>query len=388
MSKKQPVMNRRSMLLGMSAVTVVGGIEYVKDRLQVLSGWNRDFKVFGTKSLRDRAAAKGLIYGATSLKRILSSDTNFAAHFAQECGILVPEAELKWQTLRPSLESFNFAPGDWLLEFTREHKIKLRGHTLIWHGALPSWFAEKVDRRNVEQVLKHHIERVVTHYAGEIHSWDVVNEAIALNDGRADGLRKTPWLQLLGPEYFEIAFHTAAQADPKALLVYNDYSLDFDSPEQEAKRTAVLKLLERLKSRGVPIHALGTQAHLWAGTSRYNSKKLRAFLHEVASMGLKILVTEMDVADKKLPKDINLRDRIVAGMYEDYLSVVLDEPAVIAVLTWGLSDRYTWLSGYQPRADKAPVRPLPLDDKMNRKLAWNAIARAFDRAPKRSPHST
>ena len=76
-------------------------------------------------------------------------------------------------------------------------------------------------------------------------------------------------------------------------------------------------------------------------------------------------------------------DRIVAGMYEDYLSVVLDEPAVIAVLTWGLSDRYSWLSSYKPRPDKAPVRPLPFDAQMQRKLAWNAIARAFDKAPKR-----
>ena len=100
-------------------------------------------------------------------------------------------------------------------------------------------------------------------------------------------------------------------------------------------------------------------------------------------MGLKILITEMDVTDQKLPKDINERDRIVAGMYEDYLSAVLDEPAVIAVLTWGLSDRYSWLSSYKPRPDKAPVRPLPFDAQMQRKLAWNAIARAFDKAPKR-----
>ncbi|HEY9637572.1 MAG TPA: endo-1,4-beta-xylanase, partial [Coleofasciculaceae cyanobacterium] len=77
------------------------------------------------------------------------------------------------------------------------------------------------------------------------------------------------------------------------------------------------------------------------------------------------------------------RDRIVAKVYEDYLSVVLEEPAVIAVLTWGLSDRYTWHSQFNPRQDKAPVRPLPLDAQLTRKFAWNAIARAFDSAPKR-----
>ena len=93
------------------------------------------------------------------------------------------------------------------------------------------------------------------------------------------------------------------------------------------------------------------------------------------------MVTELDVKDASLSADIAMRDRIVAAAYEDYLNVVLDEPAVIAVLTWGLSDRYTWLSEFAPRQDGLPVRPLPLDKNMNRKLAWNAIARAFDQAP-------
>jgi endo-1,4-beta-xylanase len=98
---------------------------------------------------------------------------------------------------------------------------------------------------------------------------------------------------------------------------------------------------------------------------------------------LKILITEMDVIDKKLPLDVVVRDRIVARAYEDYLSVVLDERAVIAVLTWGLSDRYTWLSEFHPRSDGARVRPLLLDTDLKSKLAWNAIARAFDSAPSR-----
>jgi endo-1,4-beta-xylanase len=101
-------------------------------------------------------------------------------------------------------------------------------------------------------------------------------------------------------------------------------------------------------------------------------------------MELKIMITEMDVADKKLPGDVKVRDRMVAGVYEDYLSTVLDEQAVIAVITWGLSDRYSYVSESQPRFDRAPVRPLPLDAQMQPKLSWNAIARAFDHAPKRN----
>lgn len=95
------------------------------------------------------------------------------------------------------------------------------------------------------------------------------------------------------------------------------------------------------------------------------------------------MITELDVEDQGLPVDVSARDRRIAGVYEDYLSVVLDEPAVVAVLTWGLSDRSTWLSTYAARDDKAPVRPLPFDSNLKPKLARNAIARAFDRARER-----
>lgn len=166
------------------------------------------------------------------------------------------------------------------------------------------------------------------------------------------------------------------------MLVYNDTAVDYDTPEDNQTRTGILKLLEYLKSRNVPIQALGIQAHLDAAEKRFNEKKFRDFLGEVAGMGLKIMITELDVSDRYLPADIQLRDRAVAHAAEQYLSVALDERAVIAVLTWGLSDRYTWLSMY-PRPDNLPVRVLPYNDDLQRKLMWNAIARSFDGAPKR-----
>lgn len=141
-------------------------------------------------------------------------------------------------------------------------------------------------------------------------------------------------------------------------------------------------MLERLKSSGVPIHALGIQSHLGASQTGFTGKKLKGFLRDVASLDLKILVTEMDITDEQL-LNVAVRDRSIATVYEDYLAVVLDEPATIAVLTWGISDRYTWLSNFAPRKDGTPVRPLPFDAQLERKLAWNAIARAFDKAPMR-----
>ncbi|NEP11739.1 MAG: endo-1,4-beta-xylanase [Symploca sp. SIO2C1] len=386
MSKNWLLTRRGVLCLGLGTLASIGTLAKSK----ALNNPARDFTVVGEASLKERAAAKGLIYGAPAKYRTLSSDAEFAARFPQECAILAAENDLKWRNIRPSPKRFNFTKGDWMLEFARTHDLLFRGHTLVWYKALPKWFKEKVNSQNAERILVDHIDKVVGRYAGQIHSWHVVNEALHLRDGRSDGLRNSPWLDVLGPDYIELAFRAAREADPKSLLVYNENDLWFDgqlwstTANGEAKRVAVLKLLERLKSRGTPIDVLGIQGHL-RGTymTHLNPKKLRAFLADVADLDLKIMVTELDVRDHKLPKDINVRDRLVATAYEDFLSVVLDEPAVMAVFTWGLSDRDTWLSRFSPRKDGLAVRPLPLDDQLNRKLAWNAMARAFDNAPMR-----
>lgn len=344
----------------------------------------KDFPIEGHLNLKQRAAAKGIIYGAAGNYRALTEDTEYAQVFAETCGMLVPENELKWATLRPSADRFDFTRSDWLAQFANQHGMLFRGHTLAWHQANPDWLKE-VKPPQAEQVLVKHINSVVKHYAGRIHSWDVVNEAIAADwSKRDDRLHHTsPWFELLGKDYIDIAFKAAAAADPNAMLVYNDTAFDYDTPKDNAARAAVLNLIEWLKSRNAPIHALGIQGHLDAAEKRFSEKKFRDFLSEVAGMGLKILITELDVSDRYLPADLEVRDRAVAHAIEQYLSVALDERAVIAVLTWGISDRYTWLSKYASRPDNLPVRVLPYADSLRRKLAWNAIARSFDAAPNR-----
>ncbi|WP_016952919.1 endo-1,4-beta-xylanase [Anabaena sp. PCC 7108] len=365
----------------------LGRAKCLSKKIEALDNPNRKFTVIGTTSLKERAAAKGLFYGAAVRINSLSSDKQFIANFVEECAILVPEWDLKWTSLRPNASSFKFTYADSLAKFAQAHGMLLRGHTLVWEQSLPKWFWQDVNSGNVVQILQQHIQTVVGRYAGQIHSWDVVNEAIHINDGRTDGLRNTRWLQLMGPDYINIAFQMAAKADPQALLVYNEYGLDYDSRDDDAKRLAVLRLLEGLKSKGTPIHALGIQAHLKGDSTFFNPQKFRSFLREVAALGLKIIITELDVLDKNLPEDIKKRDRIVAAAYEEYLTAALQEPAVIGVLTWGLSDRYTWLAEDNSSGKLLPLpfslRPLPLDADYNRKLAWNAIARAFDSAPRR-----
>ncbi len=327
--------------------------------------------------LRVHAAAHGLLYGAAANYRALQNDSDYSAHFAEECNLLVPENVLKWSTVHPEPQRFDFVPGDFLARFGAGHEIQMRGHTLVWHEQLPRWFAETVTKENAREYLETHIHTVMGHYQGRMHSWDVVNEAIHPPDGCDDGLRKTPWLELLGPEYLEIAYTAAAAADGHALAGYNDYGLDYQTPEQEAKRMAVLALLRRLKKQKIPIQAFGMQAHLSAAQQKnFQPQVLRRFLGEIAGLGLKILITEMDVSDADLPADTEARDRAVAEVYERYLTAALAEPAVVAVLTWGLTDKYTWLA--HRRADAAPARVLPLDVEFQRKPAWYAIAKALD----------
>ena len=336
------------------------------------------------QALKARAAAKGIIFGSAGAKGPLSQDAAYAQTIARECAILTPEAELKWGTLRPSPTQFNFGPADWLLQFTQSNGMQFRGHTLVFWQSIPGWFNGYVTPGNASQVMQNHIATVCGHYAGQLQSWDVVNEGINVTDGQPGGLRNSVWLQLLGPGYIAQAFQMAAQADPKAMLVYNDFGFEYATPDQEARRSAVLKLLTQLKSANVPVQALGLQSHLFAGmTAQFKPSVYQAFLKEVSDMGLKIMITELDVQDRGLPGDPAARDQAVADIYSKFLSAALDNKSVIVVETWGISDKYSWLNQHAPRPDGLPVRVLPLDGGLQPKPVYDAIAKAFDAAPSR-----
>jgi endo-1,4-beta-xylanase len=380
-------------MLGASAGSTLlasKGIRQAKVQAHYASSLNRDFSVTGNTALRHRAKDKGLLYGAFAQGgyRYLSEYQRFQDCFVKECNLLV--AGFYWWPIHPNEDSFNFSDTELQYQFASSNGLLFRGHPLVYHEVLPEWLTEKledssVSSQEIEKIFSRHISRIVTEYAGRIHSWDVVNEAIDVYSGRTDGLRRTLWLERLGPNYIDLAFQLAAENDPQALLFYNDHGIEYDTASDEAKRVRVLKLLERLKVQGVPIHGMGIQSHLRNDlTHHFNPEKFRQFLSDIASLGLKILVTEMDFIEIGLSSEITVRDHVIAAAYEDYLSVVLDEQAVIGVITWGLSDRYTWLSYFAPRDDGLPVRPLPLDEDFNRKLAWNAIARTLAQAPKRA----
>jgi endo-1,4-beta-xylanase len=343
-------------------------------------------------TIRGAAASRGLLAGCAVSARPLRDDAAYAALVRAQAGIVVSENAFKFGPIQPGPHTFFFDDADALVNFAEANGIKVRGHNFVWHRQLPGWFASYVNQGNAQQVLVDHIERVAGRYAGKLHSWDVVNEAIQVSDGLPGGLRNSPWQKLLPgsgtvPAYIEIAYRTTRRVDPKALLVYNDYGIEGEDEGSAKKREAVLGLLRGMQKLGVPIDALGVQSHISAGTGKDGSPTygagLRNLIATVRGMGLKVLLTEMDVNDRALPAAIPARDAAVAEVYASYLKMTLADPAVIALLTWGITDKYTWLNHEDSRTDKLPERSLPFDAEMQPVPAFKAEVDALRRAPRR-----
>jgi len=343
-----------------------------------------------TATLRDLAAQKGLLYGTTIAAAQITGDLPFVDLVRQEAGLVVAENEMKWQVLnRGAPGDDDYGPADTIATFASANKLVLRGHNLLWYHRTPDWYFDLTDRHEQERAVVDHIKQLAGRYRGRIHSWDVVNEPIEPKDGREDGLRTAVFLETLGPEYLDLAYHTARGVDPNAHLVVNEYDVELDAPDQEARRVALLHLLEGMRRSGTPVDAVGIQAHLSAaGGPPLSAPLLRRFLADLASLGLTIQITELDVTDENAPGDVAVRDGLVADTYRRFLDVALDEPAVKMVVTWGLSDRHSWIvrrETYQAkwRTDDAASRPLPFDADLEPKPAFDAIAGAFAHAPQR-----
>jgi endo-1,4-beta-xylanase len=349
---------------------------------------NDDRSITGAGSLKAHAAARGLLTGCAVNANLFREDEGFRTLLAEQYNIVVPENCLKWNILRPTADTYNFADADSLVAFAEAHAMKVRGHNFVWHEALPSWFAGTVTKDNAQKFLVDHIHTVGGRYRGKIHSWDVVNEAIWIPDGRPDGLRtSSPWFQMLGPGYIDLAFRTAREADPKALLTYNDYSIEYDNDKEGKKRTAVFALLRRMKADKVPLDALGIQSHLHAVSKDGFSKGVRELIDGAKALGLQVFVTELDVKDDAVDtEDMAERDRIVADVYRSYLTAALDGPEVKAVLTWGASDKNTWLNKgtkFRKQHPERLQRPLPFDPNYAPAPAFFAMRETFDKAKKR-----
>lgn len=344
-------------------------------------------------SLASLARAKGIRFGSTVGKDNFA-DPAYRTLNAAQCGLIVPESEMKWQALRPDATRFDFRAADAIVGWAHAAGAGVRGHTLLWHFErwMPEWTRTHDYGRDpaaeARRLLTTHIDTVARRYAPSVDSFDVVNEGIDPDTGL---VRETVLSKPIGGEQaIDLAFRTARQAAPNAELVYNDF-MSWRSDDAR-HRDAVLRLLEGMKKRGVPVTALGVQSHLGSkyseaptGLGALDEGAWRRFLDEVTGMGLDLLVTELDVHDNPLPGAIAARDREVAAHTRAYLDLMLSYPQCRTVMCWGLGDRYSWLQPLRPRPDGLPKRPLPYDADLRPKPMREAIAAAFAAAAPRQP---
>src|ERR1035441_299877 len=240
-------------------------------------------------TLKDAFQGIFRIGAAINQSQFEEKDARGDAVIAAQFNTISPENALKWESIHPRLDGYNFDPADQYVAFGEKYKMFIIGHCLVWHSQVPrSVFQDDkgapLTRDALLERMHDHIRAVVGRYKGRIGGWDVVNEALN-EDGT---LRKSPWLNIIGDDFIAKAFQFAPEADPKAELYYNDYSL-----ENEAKRKGAVELIKKLKAQGVPITAIGLQGHDkmdWPTTAQ-QADTIEAF----ASLGIKVNITELDV---------------------------------------------------------------------------------------------
>lgn len=337
------------------------------------------------------ASDRGIIYG-TSLAT-WQLDPDYLQLVDHEAAILFTEDDLLWYKLRPTPDAeLDFQFGDQFIALAERQRQLVFGAHLVWDEGFGEGWTENdlwgMDEATAHSLLFDTVEALVGRYRGRVAGWVVVNEAIDANED--DGLRRDyPWYETIGPSFIAESFQAAHAADPDALLVLNEFGFETDDEFDRAadKRQKALTVLDGLLAADVPVHAFGVQAHLEAGdfAAKFDSDGYRRFLADLADRGVKILITEMDVLDDGLPADIAIRDVAVADAYARYLDVALDEPAVVSLMTFGLSDRFTWLQEDYPREDGADRRPLPFDADLQPKPAYHALLTGIEAAEPRRP---
>ncbi|MGY4274482.1 endo-1,4-beta-xylanase [Streptomyces sp. M18.1] len=300
-------------------------------------------------TLGSAAAAQGRYFG-TAVAAGHLGEADYAATLDREFNSATPENEMKWDATEPSRGTFTFSAADRVVDHARAQGMDVRGHTLVWHSQLPSWVGA-LGAADLRAAMNDHINQVMGRYKGQIHSWDVVNEAF--QDGGSGARRSSPFQDKLGDGYIEEAFRTARAADPAAKLCYNDYNTD----GVNAKSTAVYTMVKDFKARGVPIDCVGFQGH-------FNSNSpvpadLRANLQRFADLGVDVQITELDIEGSGTAQ---------ADAYARVVDACLAVDRCTGITVWGVTDKYSWRSG---------GTPLLFDGNYEAKPAYDAVLAAL-----------
>jgi len=287
---------------------------------------------------------------------------------------LTPENTMKPGPIHPEENRYFWDDADKIVDFAQANGMKVRGHTLCWHSQTGAWmFKDSQGNQVTKEIalarLKEHITQVVTRYKGKVYAWDVLNEAIVDDEDTAKIYRETPWYKICGEEYIADIYQWAHEADPNAVLFYNDYNT-----EDPVKRDKIYYMLKKLLDAGVPVNAVGLQGH-WNITNP-TEQNLRDAIDKFSSLGLKVQITELDVSIYTSRSDtVNMgftpeREKKQIDLYKMAFKMFREKKDVITGVTfWNVYDGRSWLNRGNRKA-----YPLLFDENLKPKKAyWEVV---------------
>ena len=316
-------------------------------------------------TLRSLAQAHHFYIGSTVNVDALSNEPVYSATLAREFNMVTPEVSMKFSETEPQPNVYTFAKADSLVAFAKAHDMQVRGHNLVWYTDLPAWLTTGTfTRSQLITILRNHIITEVTRYRGQVNIWDVMNEAVDDNGA----LRDSIWLHGIGPQYIDMAFQWAHQANPQARLFYNDYG----GEGLGRKSDAIYALVKGMLQRGVPIDGVGLQMHI--SLDRYpNSQDVLANMQRLTALGLEVQITEMDVKTQDDTHSMAAKMNAEAQLYGEMLHICLSVTRCTAFVMWGFTDAHSWIPAYTGHPDY----PLIFDAQYRPKPAYFALQQAL-----------
>lgn len=338
--------------------------------LSVLTGSaNAQLPATGENPVTLKQAFKDKFFIGTALttSQLRGSNPQAIEVVKEHFNSIVAENSMKSMYLQPKEGEFDFREADRFVEFGEENGLKIIGHTLIWHSQAPKWFfvdqnGQDVSRDMLIERMRNHIHTVVSRYRGRIHGWDVVNEAV-LDNGE---WRKSKFYEIIGEDFFKLAFQFAHEADPDAELYYNDYNTAIPS-----KRNGIARIVKEVLNSGGKIHAIGMQEH--HGLHFPAVEEVENTIKTFSGLGVQVMVTEMDISvlprprpnmsaeisetseyrkelnphTEGLPEDVMIQ---LGKRYADFFKLYLKhQDKIDRVTLWGVSDKDSWLNHFPVR---------------------------------------
>jgi endo-1,4-beta-xylanase len=330
-----------------------------------------------TATLAQNAAKHSLMVGAAADSPYLS-DSSYAATLGSQYNELTAENEMKFASVAPTSATETYTGADALVSFAQAHQMAVRGHTLVWYQQVPTWVTTGgYTSSQLSQILQDHITNEMTHFAGNVYAWDVVNEAFN-DDGSGSTpatVRSTIWYDSpgigfagMGTAYIEQALNWARAADPNAKLFYNDYNIETQNPKSDA----VYLMAQDFTTRNVPLDGIGFQFHINPSfDTTANLASVTSNLQRFAALGLDIHITELDIA---LTDSSSASFNAQAKLYGELATICLQQPKCKLFQTWGFTDKYSWIPGF---TNNQKGWALPFDANYQKKPAYTSILNAW-----------